>query len=665
MKNCHHLFIIALLALSLVIPQAGLAQGKMYWTEQSSNKIQSANLDGSSVTDVVTGLSEAPSGLALNFSQSKLDWTNREIGKIQRANFDGTGVEDVVTGLSDPRGLALDLSAGKIYWTETGAGDERIARSDLDGSNVETLVTGLITPNSITLDLTNGKMYWVDEDAPAIQRANLDGTSVETLVTAGLSEPSGIALDLGAGKMYWCDLANDNIKRANLDGSSVETLVTGLAEPRDIDLDLLEGKMYWTDGNAGKIQRANLDGTSVEDLVTGIGDPVSIALDVAASPNARFASFSGPGGFVVSRSKLISQGQIFSNGNLQFKKGDPTVYNGDLFAVGNIIIDKDNTINGNLRAGGTITIDPKSTVNGTMSPGDPLAPGDPFLPGDPTLPFNIGKGGSLTLLPGDPLNPGEPWQPGDPHYEVNVGNSATLNLSSGEYHFTKLVTNSESVLNFDVSNGAVVLNVSLDLSLGKKVTFNISPGGQANSHLVTIFAFQSSKVVVDKGGYVLGNLNAPNAEVSIGKNVSLRGAVWASQTTVDRDVIVLHHSSPAVLPKQVLLDEEEVASDQSSVTSYQLEQNYPNPFNPSTVISFQLPVISEVKLVIYNTNGQFVRTLYSGDMPAGRFEVEWNGKNESGEKVASGVYLAVFKAGDPSTGSGQSFVAKRKLVLMK
>jgi hypothetical protein len=302
-------------------------------------------------------------------------------------------------------------------------------------------------------------------------------------------------------------------------------------------------------------------------------------------------------------------------------------------------------------------------------PATQCPPSDPYKPGDPFQVFNIGKGQTLSLPPN--AAPGDPW------YEVNVGNSATLNLSSGEYRFTKLVTNSESVLNFDVSNGATVLYVSLNLSLGKKVTFNISPGGQANSHLVTIFAFQSSKVAVDKGGYVLANLNAPNAEVSIGKNVSLRGGVWASKTTVDRDVIVLHHSSPSVLPKQVVLEEEEEeeASDQSPVTSYQLEQNYPNPFwsaatsrlagNPSTTIKFALPEAGEVSLTIYNANGQLVRTLYSGEMPAGRFSLEWDGKNESGKQVASGVYVYELKAGEPSAGSGPGFVAKKKLVLMK
>jgi flagellar hook assembly protein FlgD len=105
------------------------------------------------------------------------------------------------------------------------------------------------------------------------------------------------------------------------------------------------------------------------------------------------------------------------------------------------------------------------------------------------------------------------------------------------------------------------------------------------------------------------------------------------------------------------VEESEVASDQSPVTGYQLEQNYPNPFNPSTVISFQLPVNSEVTLSIYNMNGQLVKKLVAGEMSAGRHHLVWDATDDRGVRVASGVYLYVLKAG--------AFSAQRKLVLMK
>jgi flagellar hook assembly protein FlgD len=67
------------------------------------------------------------------------------------------------------------------------------------------------------------------------------------------------------------------------------------------------------------------------------------------------------------------------------------------------------------------------------------------------------------------------------------------------------------------------------------------------------------------------------------------------------------------------------------------QQNHPNPFNPTTVISFQLQVNSDVTLTIFNTNGQLVRQLLAGEMNAGRYSIVWDATNERGERVASGV----------------------------
>ncbi len=75
------------------------------------------------------------------------------------------------------------------------------------------------------------------------------------------------------------------------------------------------------------------------------------------------------------------------------------------------------------------------------------------------------------------------------------------------------------------------------------------------------------------------------------------------------------------------------------------------PFCNATLIS---PLRCRARLFM---SGRLVRTLDSGEMPAGRFSMEWDGKNEAGEKVASGVYVYEMKAGE--------FVAQRKLVVMR
>jgi N-acetylneuraminic acid mutarotase len=91
--------------------------------------------------------------------------------------------------------------------------------------------------------------------------------------------------------------------------------------------------------------------------------------------------------------------------------------------------------------------------------------------------------------------------------------------------------------------------------------------------------------------------------------------------------------------------------------SYALHQNHPNPFNPSTTISFALPEAGEVSLAIYNLNGQLVRQVASGKFASGRHQLVWDATDDRGERVASGVYLYVIKAG--------AFTAQKKLVLMK
>ena len=90
--------------------------------------------------------------------------------------------------------------------------------------------------------------------------------------------------------------------------------------------------------------------------------------------------------------------------------------------------------------------------------------------------------------------------------------------------------------------------------------------------------------------------------------------------------------------------------------------NYPNPFNPETWIPYQLSEPAEVTLHIYAVNGRLIRTLALGHQPAGMYQSKnqaayWDGKNEVGEPVASGVYFYTLTAGD--------FIATRKMLIRK
>ena len=88
-----------------------------------------------------------------------------------------------------------------------------------------------------------------------------------------------------------------------------------------------------------------------------------------------------------------------------------------------------------------------------------------------------------------------------------------------------------------------------------------------------------------------------------------------------------------------------------------LEQNYPNPFNPITEIGFSLPKMSKVNLTVYNVLGQEVINLIESSLPSGNHRVIWDGRNELGAAVGSGIYFYRLTADD--------FEAKRKMTLLK
>ena len=90
--------------------------------------------------------------------------------------------------------------------------------------------------------------------------------------------------------------------------------------------------------------------------------------------------------------------------------------------------------------------------------------------------------------------------------------------------------------------------------------------------------------------------------------------------------------------------------------NFVLAQNYPNPFNPSTVISWRLAISQVVELKIFNLLGQEVRTLVNEKQEAGSHAVIWDGKDEQGNLVASGIYFYRIQAGD--------FVQTKKLLLI-
>jgi len=91
--------------------------------------------------------------------------------------------------------------------------------------------------------------------------------------------------------------------------------------------------------------------------------------------------------------------------------------------------------------------------------------------------------------------------------------------------------------------------------------------------------------------------------------------------------------------------------------AYKLFVNYPNPFNPTTMIQYYVPTESKVTLLISDVNGDLVKTLVDGVQRAGQKSATWNGRNNRGQLVASGMYFYRLSA--------EGFSQTRKMILLK
>jgi len=105
------------------------------------------------------------------------------------------------------------------------------------------------------------------------------------------------------------------------------------------------------------------------------------------------------------------------------------------------------------------------------------------------------------------------------------------------------------------------------------------------------------------------------------------------------------------------LGADDVKDAENVPTEFSLQQNFPNPFNPTTTINYNLPANAFVSLNIYDLLGREIVSLVSSEQAAGQHSATWNGKNQSGSEVPSGVYLYTLSAGNYKT--------TMKMLLMK
>jgi hypothetical protein len=139
------------------------------------------------------------------------------------------------------------------------------------------------------------------------------------------------------------------------------------------------------------------------------------------------------------------------------------------------------------------------------------------------------------------------------------------------------------------------------------------------------------------GGFkVSGSIGQHDAKSSAGGPYFLRGGFWPESETTATGV-----EGPPI----------------AGVERFQLHPNSPNPFNPATTIRFDLPNETDAQVEVFNLRGARVRILHTGPLAAGAQALLWDGRDDRGAALASGIYLVQVRAGED--------VARQKVSLIK
>ena len=233
------------------------------------------------------------------------------------------------------------------------------------------------------------------------------------------------------------------------------------------------------------------------------------------------------------------------------------------------------------------------------------------------------------------------WTPGTYSVRVVAG-------GIGSVHFTATATVLPDRIAADVNGDGAVDVEDLMLvaaSFGKASVFDVMPKTDVNG---------DGEVNDEDVQLVLAELEAVPAAPALNTQWTVSSLQrWIAEAkrhnrtdpTFQRGIAVLEHWLATLLPKETVL-----------------LPNYPNPFNPETWVPYQLSKPADVILHIYSVEGALIRTLTLGHQPPGMYRSKsraayWNGRNELGEPVASGVYFYTLSAGD-FTDTGKMLIQK-------
>ena len=676
-----------------------IADGKIYWANWTSGKIQRANLDGSNSEDLVVGIRQ-PFGIALDSLSGKMYWADNLGGKIQRANLDGTNVEDLVTGLIHPVGIAIGIPQTQGLRFDPNVIADQNFTVGTDVSLTLPTATGGTLPYtySLTPTLPTGLYFDPIADGPGY----IGGTPTAAMPPTPFTYTATDATGTSASLTFTITIIGT---------PAGQGLLAEVYQPGG-SLTQLPDFQALTPVQTFRVLNLNVSLRPCEQGFPGFpGLGINIIenfairfrgrLNIATAGTYNFALSSDDGSRLYINGNLI----IDHDGLATLARGNPgrgsvtlpvglhdvevQFFQGPCSHVGlqwfwqppngtEAIVPPDvlylpdthTPVPG-------ITFVPNEIVDQTFAINAPIEPlalpvatggTEPYLYTLDPLPTGLFFDAGMQVLSGVPTTAGSTVAT----YTATDATGASAILS-----FTIIVT-SNGGLNLDV-NGDGQVNV-IDLAIvalfyGTQVPVSVSIPADVNTDgVVNLLDLTAVAQGIDAAGGVNGlSLQDVKAALLAGEIKGIAGAPMGFGTHVLSGGIASKNVTDALLAAQsdarlqkhsavfeellILLTEINTVPETTA-----LLPNYPNPFNPETWIPYHLANAADVMLTIYDVRGVAVRELLLGYQAAGIYESRgraayWDGRNQLGEPVASGVYFYTLTAGD--------FTATRKLLIAK
>ncbi len=641
------------LTLTDTIPSVMLAvdtgvTGRAYWiglNDSLHTVIRYADLVVPSQGDLRDLDFTAITSLTLDPNNGKLYWIAEGfdstvfdyVSMVNRGNLDGSGtVETVVTGLESSwrSSLGIDTTGQRLYWTRSTRDTTTFSISGTlqwaniaDGIPQEILFGASSPPVGIVANAAQGKLYWTNPGQRSIQRANLDGTQLESDYITGLSSPEAVTMDMVNQKLYWT--TESAIQTAT---PIVQNVLTGLDSLRGIAVDGDTQTLYWASGE--KLQKASLSNPTdtQTDLVTGLASPMGVALDLKS--DKLYWADSGAG-LIQSCNLDGSNVQTVVSGVSSPKGIAVDTHQGRVYWTTKNRIHSSNLDGSDVQDIGVVsdgnqylTLTSKGFPLGDVSGDSQVNAYDAAL----VLQYAVGL---IDVFPVEALMGHAPADTSPQHYQVTV---ATVNAKPGE---------------------RVSVPVEIDRS---------------SEYLSGAFRLEYDPSVLRATHVYLG-LTGAYWQANIERAGEVRVAFVSTRATSDTvPLFVVEFEISGTVPTESVLTLADVELSNSLSVRRQngyvrvlpgqtrLLPNFPNPFNPETWIPYELTQDADVRLSIFDSQGRLVRTLLEQYQPAGSYATRqaaayWDGRTQTGESAASGVYFYQLIADD--------FTAMRKMIIAR